>query len=154
MRPFAGPSAPDQTFIYFPLTFVCYLTSHDANLQLALVLAHRMLRCTMTIPRFNTSGRFDPARLFRPASVAVVGADTEAGGQIVANLTLSGYKGDLQVVGDASQLSGTPHLAVLAVPPDQVGPSMTLLAQLNCFAAIVPGAADDLGAHAARTGVR
>jgi acetyltransferase len=113
-----------------------------------------MLRCTMTIPRFNTSGRFDPARLFRPASVAVVGADTEAGGQIVANLTLSGYKGDLQVVGDASQLSGTPHLAVLAVPPDQVGASMTLLAQLNCFAAIVPGAADDLGAHAARTGVR
>jgi acetyltransferase len=113
-----------------------------------------MLQCTMTIPRFNTSGRFDPACLFRPASIAVIGADTEAGGQFVANLALSGYKGDVQVVADASQLSETPQLAVLAVAPEQIGPSLTQLAERNCFAAIVPGAADDLGAHAARTGVR
>ena len=72
----------------------------------------RMLRCSiMTIPRFNTSGRFDPASLFRPASIAVVGADTEAGDQIVANLALSGYKGEVQAIIDASQVSGTPQLA-------------------------------------------
>jgi acetyltransferase len=113
-----------------------------------------MLRCTMTIPRFNTSGRFDPVNLFRPASIAVIGANTEAGGQIAANLALSQYKGEVQAITDASQLSGTPQLAVLAVAGDQVGPCMTLLAQHNCFAAIVPGAADDLGGHVARTGVR
>ena len=31
---------------------------------------------------------------------------------------------------------------------------MTALAASGCFAAIVPGPADDLAAHAARTGVR
>jgi acetyltransferase len=113
-----------------------------------------MLRWTVTIPRLNTSGRFDPACLFRPSSVAVVGADTEAGGQIVANLRLSGYAGAVQAVRDARELEGTPQLAVLAVAPDQVGPSMTVLAAHNCFAAIVTGAADDLAAHALRTGVR
>ncbi|HBK07038.1 MAG TPA: GNAT family N-acetyltransferase [Acetobacteraceae bacterium] len=108
----------------------------------------------MTVPRLNTTGRFDPACLFRPGSIAVIGADSEAGGQIAANLSLSGYKGEVQAIRDAAQLTGTPQLAVLAVPPDQVGPSMTLLAEANCFAAIVPGAADDLAAHAERTGVR
>ncbi len=113
-----------------------------------------MLRCTMTVPRFNTSGRFDPANLFRPASIAVIGADTEAGGQIAANLALSHYKGEVQAITDASRLTGTPQLAILAVAPDQVGPSMTLLAERDCFAAIVPGSADDLAAHVTRTGVR
>ncbi len=108
----------------------------------------------MTVPRFNSSGRFDPANLFRPASIAVIGANTEAGGQIAANLALSQYKGEVQAITDASRLTGTPHLAILAVAPDQVGPSMTLLAERDCFAAIVAGPADDLGAHVARTGVR
>jgi acetyltransferase len=141
--------------IRIPLMFACYATAHDVELQLApKTRSHLMLRCTMTVPRLNTSGRFDPACLFRPSSVAVIGADTEAGGQIVANLGLGGYKGAVQVMRDASQLEGTPQLAVLAVAADQVGPSMTLLAAHNCFAAIVTGAADDLAAHAARTGVR
>ena len=108
----------------------------------------------MTVPRLSTFGRFDPTCLFRPSSVAVIGADSQAGGQIVANLGLSGYQGEVQAVRDAAQLEATPQLAVLAVPPDQVGPSMTLLAQHNCFAAIVTGGADDLAAHVARTGVR
>lgn len=113
-----------------------------------------MLRCTMTVPRFNTSGRFDPACVFRPSSIAVIGADTEAGGQITANLSLSGYKGEIQAVRDTGGLAGTPQLAVLAVPSDRIGESMTALARANCFAAIVPGAADDLAAHVERTGVR
>ena len=43
---------------------------------------------------------------------------------------------------------------MLAVPPDQIGDAMTLMARQGCFAAILPGAADDLRAHAIRTGVR
>ncbi|HEY4041900.1 MAG TPA: GNAT family N-acetyltransferase [Rhodopila sp.] len=108
----------------------------------------------MTVPRLNTSGRFDPASLFRPASIAVIGADNQAGQQILANLGHGGYQGGVQAIRDASQLEGAPQLAILAVPPDQVGPSMTVLVAHNCFAAIVPGAADDLAGHAARTGVR
>jgi acetyltransferase len=113
-----------------------------------------MLQCNMSVPRFNTAGRFDPACLFRPASVAVVGADTETGAHFVANLALSGFKGQVQTAREASQLTPGAQLAVLAVPPDQIGPSMTLLAAQGCFAAIVPGPADDLASHCARTGVR
>ncbi len=108
----------------------------------------------MTVPRLNTSGRFDPACLFRPSALAVIGADTEAGSRIVANIGLSGYQGAMQAVRDATQLRGTPQLAVLATAPDQVGPAMTVLAEHGCFAAIVTGGAEDLPAHAARTGVR
>ena len=108
----------------------------------------------MTVPRFNTAGRFDPACLFRPASIAVIGADTEAGAHFIANIAMSGFKGDVQALRDASQLTAGTQLAILAVPPDQIGPSMTLLAEHGCFAAIVPGPADDLREHTARTGVR
>lgn len=103
----------------------------------------------MTVPRLNAAGRFDPAALFRPTSIAVLGAETEAGAQIVANLALSGFSGNVHttLVNDVS-------LAILAVPPDQIGPAMTALARANCFAAIVPGPADDLPGHAARTGVK
>ncbi|WP_428489667.1 GNAT family N-acetyltransferase [Rhodopila sp.] len=102
----------------------------------------------MTVPRLHTAGRFDPAALFRPGSVAVIGADAGAGAQILANLVLGGFSGEIHttLVKDVS-------LAVLAVPPDQIGPRITALAQANCFAAIVPGAADDLARHAARTAV-
>ena len=103
----------------------------------------------MTIPRLNTAGRFDPAALFRPTSVAVIGAETEAGAQILANLALAGFDGSLHTT-----LVKHVSLAVLAVPPDQIGPQMTALADARCFAAIVPGAADDLAGHAARTGVK
>ncbi|HEY0182772.1 MAG TPA: acetate--CoA ligase family protein, partial [Rhodopila sp.] len=103
----------------------------------------------MTVPRLVTAGRFDPGALFGPASIAVIGADTEAGGQILANLAMGGFKGEVytKLVKDVS-------LAVLAVPPEQIGDSMTAMAEANCFAAIVPGSADDLAEHALRTGVR
>ena len=103
----------------------------------------------MTVPRLNTTGRFDPAALFRPASVAVIGAETEAGSHIMANLALGGFKGEVR-----TQVAPNTSLAILAIPPAQIGPEMTALAAANCFAAIVPGPANDLAAHAVRTGVR
>jgi acetyltransferase len=103
----------------------------------------------MTVPRFNPAGRFDPAALFRPKSIAVIGAETEAGSQIMANLAMGGFDGAIH-----TRLAENTSLAVLAVPPDRIGAAMTELARANCFAAIVPGPADDLAAHAARTGVR
>jgi acetyltransferase len=103
----------------------------------------------MTVPRLNTAGRFDPAALFRPKSIAVIGADTEAGAQIVANLAMGGFAGSVH-----TQLADNVSLAVLAESPDRIGATMTVLAEANCFAAIVPGPCDDLAAHAARTGVR
>ncbi|MEA2776742.1 MAG: acetyltransferase [Acetobacteraceae bacterium] len=103
----------------------------------------------MTVPRFNPAGRFDPASLFRPASIAVIGTETEAGAQILANLAMGGFKGAVhtQIIEHAS-------LAILALPPDEIGSAMDRLAEASCFAAIIPGPADEVAAHAARTGVR
>jgi len=103
----------------------------------------------MTIPRFNPAGRFDPASLFRPDSITVLGADTPAGAQILANLAMGGFKGAVHTL-----IVEATSLTVLALPPDQIGAAMTRLAEANCFAAIIPGPADDLAAHVARTGVR
>jgi acetyltransferase len=103
----------------------------------------------MTVPRLNSIGRFDPTALFHPASIAVIGADSEAGSQIIANLSIGGFKGPIH-----THLADNTSLAVLALPPDRIGSTMTDLARANCFAAIVPGPAGDLAAHAARTGVR
>lgn len=109
----------------------------------------RLCWCAMTVPRFNPAGRFDLAALFRPNSIAVIGSGTEAGGQILANLAMGGFEGAVH-----TRLADGASLAVLAVPPEQIGRAMTELAEANCFAAIVPGPANDLAAHAARTGVR
>ncbi len=108
----------------------------------------------MTVPRLNITGRFNPESLFRPASIAVIGADKEAGAQIAANLALAGFPGQVQTISEASQLRGSPQLAVLAVNSEQIGPDIACLAEHNCFAAIVPGAAEDLAGHVSRTGVR
>ena len=103
----------------------------------------------MTVPRFNPAGRFDPAALFRPKAISVLGADTEAGAQIVANLAMGGFAGPVH-----TDLVDGVSLAVLAGPPETIADAMSRLAEANCFAAIVPGPADDLAAQAARTGVR
>jgi acetyltransferase len=103
----------------------------------------------MTVPRHYTSGRFDPAALFRPTSITVIGAETQPGAQILANLAMGGFQGEVH-----TQLVEATSLTILALPPDQIGLAMTALAEANCFAAIVPGPADDLASHAARTGVR
>ena len=108
-----------------------------------------MLHRNMTVPRFNSAGRFNPVALFQPTSIAVLGAETEAGAQIVANIIMGGFKGPVH-----TGLVENTSLGVLAVPPAQIGSAMADLAAANCFAAIVPGPAEDLAAHAARTGVR
>jgi acetyltransferase len=103
----------------------------------------------MTVPRLNPAGRFDPAALFHPKSIAVIGAESESGAHILANLAMGGFKGEV-----TTHVAPNTSLAVLAVPAEQIGASMTALAEANCFAAIVPGPAENLHGHAERTGVR
>ncbi len=105
----------------------------------------------MTIPRLSAAGRFDPACLFRPASVAVIGDD---GADIAARLTMGGFKGRIDTVLSAAALGAAPDLAVIATPVEAVIPTIETLGALGCFAAIVPGAADGLAAASRRTGVR
>jgi acetyltransferase len=108
----------------------------------------------MTVPRFNPAGRLNPEALFRPTSVAVVGAASATGARILANLALSGFKGRVQPVAEVAELGVAPQLAILAVPPAAVVPAMEALAAKGCFAAIVPEAAAGMAEAARRTGVR
>ncbi|HVZ09141.1 GNAT family N-acetyltransferase [Rhodopila sp.] len=108
----------------------------------------------MSVPRLHSVGRFDPASLFNPKSVAVLGADSEAGSQLLANLALGGFKGDIHVPRAVADLPANTSLTVLALPEDEIGPAMQLMAGRNCHAAIVPGPCAALRDHADRTGVR
>jgi acetyltransferase len=113
-----------------------------------------MLHRTMTIPRLAAVARFDPANLFRPASIAVVGLESEASAKMLANLAVGGYKGEIHTLHSISQLPEGINLTLLALPDDQIGPAMAVMAARNCFAAIIPGEAENIREHATRTGVR
>src|SRR4051794_29842128 len=87
-----------------------------------------LVHCTMTIPRLHSTDRFDPASLFRPGSIAVIGADSENGARVRANLAMSGFTGRIDLAPDCDSLAQAPQLAVLAIPPDAVVPAMEVLA--------------------------
>jgi len=108
----------------------------------------------MTVPRLYSSGRFDAANLFDPQSVAVIGTQTDAGAHISANLVVGGFTGAIHSLTSAEELPQNVSLTVLAIPPEQIGPTMEEMARRNCYAAIVPGPSPDLRDHTARTGVR
>jgi len=105
----------------------------------------------MTVPRL-APGHFVLDALYRPKSLAVIGAQSGAGTQIMTNLALSGFKGSIQPVSEASGLTGRTDLAVIAT--DAVIPAMEILATKGCFAAVVPGPAQGIAEAARRTGVR
>ena len=105
----------------------------------------------MTVPRLSAAGRFNPACLFHPASIAVISTE---GAAIAARLAMGGFKGAIQTVPSVADLTATPDLAIIATPPGAVIPTLEALAAKGCFAAIVPGPADGLPAAARRTGVR
>ncbi len=108
----------------------------------------------MTVPRLNPSGRFNPDSLFRPRSVAVIGAGTTIGAQICANLSLGAFRGTVQSVDTVADLAAAPDLAVLAGPPPTIAPALEALAAAGCYAAVVPGPADGLAEAARATNVR
>jgi acetyltransferase len=127
----------------------------ESDLQLAFAFRHPLLlHCTMSLPRLTSGRRFDPANLFRPASIAVIGLEAEASVKTLANLALNGFKGPVHQLHDIAGLPESVDLCMLSLPADQIGAAMTVMAERNCFAAMIPGPADDLRTHAMRTGVR
>jgi acetyltransferase len=130
-----------------------------------------MLHRTMTLHRSLASGRFRAEALFRPESVAVIGAASQAGAQVMANLLAGGFKGAiLPVTGDASgkgaaisgvlaypDIESLPLAADLAVLCDDSCDTMATFAALakrGTFAAVVIGMAEGAAAAAKATGVR
>jgi acetyltransferase len=108
----------------------------------------------MTVPRLTSAGRFTPESLFRPRSVAVVCTTSTVGAQIIANLGLGAFGGPTQAVATVAGLTTTPDLAILAGAAETIPQELEALAAKGCFAAVVPGPADNLSEAARRTGVR
>jgi len=125
-----------------------------------------MLHCTMDMITPAKPGHgFRDTALFRPKSVLLVGDPALPETAILAaNLAAGGFKGTLQAVGfelpgatmadSIAALPAPPDLAILSLRPDALEPAMQALAALGCLAAVVPGAAPDLAAISARTGVK
>lgn len=116
----------------------------------------------------RTPGRFHPECLFRPGSVSVIGAQTEAGAQVMANLLAGGFKGAVLPVAagrqavtgvlaypDIAALPVAPDLAVLCIDAAEVPIAIRALGKRGTHAAIVTGiGATGLRALAHETGVR
>ena len=125
----------------------------------------------MTLHRSLSSGRFRPEALFRPESVAVIGAASPAGVQVMANLLSGGFKGAILPVTGNGKSGVTAISGVLAYPDIESLPIaadlailcadgidtlavFTALAKRGTFAAVMIGMAERVGEAASATGVR
>jgi acetyltransferase len=120
----------------------------------------------MPLLRPAGAGRFRPDAMFHPHSLAVIGAGTPAGGQVMANLLAGGFEGAiLPVAAGVGAVRGVfawPSVADLPIAPDlailcEDGPAAATLAALaarGTHAAVAVGMAEGLAGAAAATGVR
>ena len=121
----------------------------------------------MPLLRPAGGARFHPASLFRPESVAVIGAGTALGGTAMQNLLAGGYKGAIlpvqagvAAVGgvlaypDAASLPMAPDLALIACDAGEVAPALLALAARGTFAAACLSPVPGLLAAARGAGVR
>ncbi len=121
----------------------------------------------MPLIRPASSGRFHAEQLFRPESVAVIGAGTELGGSIMHNMLAAGFCGAVLPVGEQIQavngvlaypeisaLPIAPSLGVIATDPAGVAPALQALAARGTFAAVCVTPAPDLLAAGRAAGVR
>jgi len=118
------------------------------------------------IPRVQ-SGRFHAESLFRPESVAIVGAGTELGGTVMRNMLAAGFRGAVLPVGqdvdaaygvpaypEVAALPVAPSLGVIATDPDDVAPALLALAARGTFAAVCLTPAPGLREAGRAAGVR
>ncbi len=118
------------------------------------------------IPRAQ-SGRFHVENLFRPESVAVIGAGTELGGTAMRNMLGAGFAGAVLPVGqglgavggvfaypDIAALPVAPSLGVIATEPDGVAGALAALAARGTFAAVCLTPAPGLRDAGRASGVR
>ena len=110
----------------------------------------------MTVPNAKP-GRFRPEFLFRPASVAVLGSETKAGAQVLANLRAGGFAGPVLSAAsgdDLASLPAAPELAVVCNDAAGVPQAFAALAGRGVTAAVVVSMATGLRDLSRATGVR
>jgi len=111
----------------------------------------------MSVPRIAKPGRFQPEHLLRPASVLVVGSETAAGAQVLANLHAGGFAGPILAAATGADLAELPSVAELALvctDADATADTFAALGRVGTTVAVVIGMADGLHDLALATGVR
>ena len=101
-----------------------------------------------------TAGKFRPELLFQPRSVAIIGAASAIGIQVLGNLRVAGFKGEVWPVEDVSGLSACPDLAVICALSGPIAPVFRALAELGTRSAVVVCMADGVGEAARAAGIR
>lgn len=100
-------------------------------------------------------GRFDPDRLFRPRSLAILGARTPLGERVLANVRAGGFAGAIHLDDDPAllpkEIDSTPDLALICEPADL---AVGALARAGCPAACVLALADGVAEAAQSAGMR
>ena len=107
----------------------------------------------MTPNRPAAATRFDPDRMFRPRSVAVLGGDNRLADQVLANLRTAGFTGDIQTV-PHGQHPQAADLAILTQQSGSIEPAYATLARAGIFAGVALGMVTGLAEGQAATGVR
>ncbi|MFC0410491.1 bifunctional acetate--CoA ligase family protein/GNAT family N-acetyltransferase [Roseomonas elaeocarpi] len=120
-------------------------------------------------PLAGSSSPFRPAALFAPRRVLLLADPALRESAVLArNLASGGFRGSLQALtpADGTQWEGlsplrslddlaeAPELAVIALPPERIGPALMELGRRGCRAAVVPVAAPELAEQARAAGVR
>jgi len=113
-----------------------------------------MLHRTMLVPRIAKPGRFRPEHLLRPASVLVVGTETEAGAHVLSNVRAGGFAGPVVGAWTGGELPGAADLAIVCADVAAVPETFAALARVGTTAAVVIGMAGGLRELGAATGVR
>ncbi len=98
-------------------------------------------------------GRFDPDRLFRPRSLAVLGARTALGERVLANVRAGGFRGAIHLDDDPAASGSPPDLALVCDGAD-LAARFRALAASGCFAACVLAACEGVADAAREAGVR
>ncbi len=112
-----------------------------------------------------TLGALRTDALYRPGHVALIADPAEPTAALLArNLAGGGFRGRLSIIGmawdgfaqhaDIAALPAAPDLAILALPAAALDGAMAALAAIGGHALVIPGAAPDLAAMAARHGLR
>jgi len=121
----------------------------------------------MPLIRPVQSGRFHVENLFRPESVAIIGAGTELSGTVMQNMLGAGFRGAVLPVGEelgavggvlaypnVAALPMAPSLGVIATDPAGVAPALLALAARGTFAAVCVTPTPGLLAAGRAAGVR
>ncbi len=98
-------------------------------------------------------GRFDPDRLFRPRSLAILGARTALGERVLANVRAGGFQGAIHLGDDPAAWESPSELALVCDGAD-LAARFRALAAGGCFTACVLAACEGVADAAREAGVR